>query len=178
MNKVASPAKESALKKNFAAFTIPILVATGIMIYIFVLGNPSNFEGGDPHNHPVSEGIGNVLGLVYKGGFIVPILLSLVLMSITFSIERFLTINKAEGKGSAEKFVRTVMSHLNNNQVDAALAECDKQQGSVANVVKSALTRYKSMENTSGMEKDQKVLGSFAPSIHISARSTKRPVPM
>ncbi|MFY8191132.1 MAG: MotA/TolQ/ExbB proton channel family protein, partial [Bacteroidia bacterium] len=79
MNKVSTPQKESSFKSNFAAFTIPILVVTGILIYKFVLGNPSNFEGGDSNNHPIQEGVGHVLGLIYKGGFIVPILLSLVL---------------------------------------------------------------------------------------------------
>ena len=158
MTKVASPQKESSLKSNFAAFTIPILVATGILIYMFVLGNPSNFEGGDSKNHPIEEGIGHVLGLIYKGGFIVPILLSLVLMSITFSIERFLTIAKAQGKGSSEGFVRKVKGHLTANSVDAAIAECDKQQGSVANVVRAALVKYKEMETAIGMDKDQKVL--------------------
>lgn len=158
MNKVASPKTESSLKSNFAAFAIPILVVTGILIYKFVLGNPSNFEGGDPKNHPVAEGIGNVLGLVYKGGFIVPILLSLVLMSITFSIERFLTIGKAQGKSSAEGFVRKVQGHLSSNSVDAAIAECDKQQGSVANVVRAALVKYKEMEGKTEMDTDHKIL--------------------
>ena len=158
MNKVATPHQESALKKNFAAFAIPILVLTGILIYIFVLGNSSNFQGGDPKNHPVEEGVGHILGLVYKGGFIVPILLSLVLMSITFSMERFLTIAKAQGKGNGEKFVRGVINHLNNNNIDSALAECDKQQGSVANVVRAALIKYKAMETAEGLDKDQKVL--------------------
>ena len=158
MNKVAAPKKESLLKSQFASFAIPILVITGILIYKFVLGNSSNFQGGDSNNHPVEEGVGHVLGLIYKGGFIVPILLSLVLMSITFSIERFLTIGKAQGKGSAEQFVRKIQGHLSAGNVDAAIAECDKQQGSVANVVKSSLNKYKEMEATTGMDKDQKVL--------------------
>jgi biopolymer transport protein ExbB len=158
MNKVATPQKESSMKSNFAAFTIPILVVTGILIYKFVLGNPSNFEGGSSDNHPVAEGIGHVLGLIYKGGFIVPILLSLVLMSITFSIERFLTINRAQGKGSAEGFVRKVQGHLNANSVEAAIAECDKQQGSVANVVRAALVKYRDLEKTEGMDTDHKIL--------------------
>lgn len=158
MNKVSTPQKESSFKSNFAAFTIPILVATGILIYKFVLGNPSNFEGGDPNNHPIQEGVGHVLGLVYKGGFIVPILLSLVLMSITFSIERFLTINKAQGTSSAEAFVRKVQSHLNSNNVDAAIQECDKQKGSVANVVRAALIKYKEMEAKKDMDTDHKIL--------------------
>jgi biopolymer transport protein ExbB len=79
-------------------------------------------------------------------------------MSITFSIERFLTIGKAQGKGSAEQFVRRVQGHLSAGNVDAAIAECDKQQGSVANVVKSSLNKYKEMEVATGMDKDQKVL--------------------
>lgn len=158
MNKVASPKSESSMKSNFAAFAIPILVVTGILIYKFVLGYPGNFEGGDPNNHPVAEGIGNVLGLVYKGGFIVPILLSLVLMSITFSIERFLTINRAQGKSNAEGFVRKVQGHLSSNNVDAAIAECDKQQGSVANVVRAALVKYKEMAGKSDMDTDNRIL--------------------
>ena len=158
MNKMATERKESKAKSAFASFAIPVLVVVGICIYIFVLGNPSNFEGNDPKNHPVPEGIGHVLGLIYKGGFIVPILLSLVLMSITFSIERFLTINKAQGKGPAEAFVRRVQGHLNSGNVDAAIGECDKQQGSVANVIKSTLHKYKEMEQASDLDKDQKIL--------------------
>ena len=158
MNKVSTPQKQSSFKSNFAAFTIPILVVTGILIYKFVLGSPSNFEGGDPNNHPVQEGVGHILGLIYKGGFIVPILLSLVLMSITFSIERFLTINKAQGTSSAESFVRKVQGHLNAGNVDAAIQECDKQKGSVANVVRAALIKYKEMEGKSDMDTDHKIL--------------------
>lgn len=158
MNKVLTQKKESKLKSMFASFAIPVLVAVGICIYIFVLGNSSNFEGGDPKNHPVPDGIGHVLGLIYKGGFIVPILISLVLMSITFSIERFLTITKASGKGSAEAFVRKVQAHLAGNQVEAAIAECDKQQGSVANVVKAVLFKYKEMSANNELDTDHRVL--------------------
>jgi biopolymer transport protein ExbB len=154
MNKVAAPKKESVLKSQFASFAIPILVITGILIYKFVLGNSSNFQGGDSNNHPVEEGVGHVLGLIYKGGFIVPILLSLVLMSITFSIERFLTIGKAQGKGRAEQFVRKVQGHLSAGNVDAAIAECDNQRGSVANVVKSSLTNLVHQMVTIGFQND------------------------
>ena len=159
MNKVSTQKEESKFKSAFASFAIPVLVATGICIYIFILGNSANFEGGDVEKgHPVPEGVGHVLGLIYRGGFIVPILLSLVLMSITFSIERFLTINKAQGKGAAEPFVRRVQGHLNSGNVDAAIAECDKQQGSVANVVKSTLYKYKEMESAPDLDKDQKIV--------------------
>lgn len=142
----------------FATFAIPLLVALGICIYMFVLGNPSNFEGGDTMNHPVQEGAGHVLGLIYKGGFIVPILISLVLMSLTFSIERFLTIGKAAGKGNAKDFVSKIKSLLAQNNVDAAIAECDKQQGSVGNVVRATLHKYKEMTGNAVLDKEQKIL--------------------
>ena len=41
---------------------------------------------------------GNYLGIVYKGGVIVPILMTILLIVITFTIERFITITKAKGK--------------------------------------------------------------------------------
>ena len=158
MDKVQTQKQESKFKSMFASFAIPVLIAVGICIYIFVLGNNSNFEGGDPKNHPIPDGVGHVLGLIYKGGMIVPILLSLVLMSITFSIERFLTITKASGKVSAETFVRKIQSQLRANDVDAAIKECDIQTGSVANVVKSTLIKYKELEGVSEMDVDHKVI--------------------
>ncbi|MCU0423637.1 MAG: MotA/TolQ/ExbB proton channel family protein [Bacteroidia bacterium] len=158
MNKVQNKQTESKFSSMFATFAIPVLLIVAVLIYIFVLGDPSNFENNDPNGHPVPEGIKHTLGLIYKGGIIVPILLSLVLMSITFSIERFLTIAKAAGKGSAESFVRRVQAQLSAGNVEAAIMECDKQQGSVANVVKSALLKYKEMKSNTELDKDQKVL--------------------
>ncbi len=158
MNKVQTQKQDSKFKSMFASFAIPVLVAVGFVIYFVVLGNPANFQDGDSNNHPVAEGIGHTLGLVYKGGLIVPILLSLVLMSITFSIERFLTIAKASGKGSAEVFVRKVQAQLAGGNIDAAIAECDKQQGSVANVVKAVLHKYKEMSANKDMDTDHRVL--------------------
>mgnify|MGYP000364873043 CR=1 FL=1 len=149
---------KGAMSSSFASLVIPLSVVVGILIYYFVMGNSSNFEGGDTKNHPVAEGAGHVLGLIYKGGFIVPILLSLVIMLITFSIERFLTISKATGTGSVQVFVSKVRNHLNAGNVEAALAECDKQKGSVANVVKSTLKRYKEVENDPTLNKEQKLL--------------------
>lgn len=160
MAKVAKPATTE--KSNFAAIfsssIIPLAIVVGFLIYYFVMGNPSNFEGNDPNNHPVSEGAGKFLGLIYKGGIIVPILLSLVIMSITFSIERFLTITKAQGKGSAQVFVRNIRGLLTAGNVDGAIAECDKQKGSLANVAKQSLHKYKEMEATTGIEKEQKII--------------------
>jgi biopolymer transport protein ExbB len=82
----------------------------------------------------------------------------MLLMVIVFSIERFLTIRKAMGNGSIADFIRKVQYHLANRNVDAALAECDKQRGSVGNVMKAGLRRYKEMIGETGLDTEQKVL--------------------
>ena len=51
---------------------------------------------------------------------------------IVFSFERFFVLRKASGAGNLDNFVVKVRSLLNQNRVDEALEECDRQQGSVA----------------------------------------------
>lgn len=144
-----------SLKSLFAAVVIPVEIILAIVIYLLVLGNPSNFQGNDPANHPLP---GNYLGIVYKGGFIVPILISLLMMVLTFGIERILTISRAKGNGSIKTFVQKIRSLLSTNNVNQALAECDQQKGSVANVVKAGLTKYGELSKTNGIESDKKIL--------------------
>jgi biopolymer transport protein ExbB len=56
------------------------------------------------------------------------------------------------------EFIRTVQFHLANKDVDKALAACDKQRGSVGNVMKAGLRKYKEMINNTELDTDQKVL--------------------
>jgi len=135
-------------------------LAIGILFYVFVLGNPANFQGGHtgPGAHPVEEGIGKWFGTVYMGGFVVPVLISVLLICLTFVIERFLYLSKAKGKFSGSELVRKVQYHLANKNVDAALAECDKQKGSVGNVMKAGLRKYKEMITVADLDAEQKVI--------------------
>ena len=137
----------------FATLVIPIAILAAILIYMFILGNPNNFEGGSTENHP-----SNLLGTVHKGGFIVPILIALLIMVLAFSIERFLTISKAKGSKGIESFVRGIRQKLNQHDINGAIAACDTQKGSVANVVRAGLVKYKEMVNDNYLPKDQKVL--------------------
>ncbi len=153
--KPTSPVKkESSGSSNlFATLTMPICIVVAILIFMFILGDASHFEGGD-----VEHGTPDIYGTIHRGGFLVPLIMSYVLMVITFSIERFVVINKASGTSSVDAFVRKIQSALNAGNIDAAAAECDKQKGSVANVIKSALKKYKEMEQEAGLDVDQKTL--------------------
>ncbi|MGE5845867.1 MAG: MotA/TolQ/ExbB proton channel family protein, partial [Ignavibacteria bacterium] len=94
---------------GFAGIVIPVLLVVAVILFIFVMGNPENFQGNNPDNLPKP---GNYLGTIYKGGIIVPILMSILMMVITFSIERWITITKAKGKGSISAFVVRVYQKL------------------------------------------------------------------
>lgn len=150
--------KTSKMKSAFSGFAtvvIPIIIVVSICIYLFVLGNPANFQGNNTANHPIQ---GNYLGVVYKGGPIVPIILSLLLMVITFGIERFITITKAKGKGRINPFVAKVHNKLSNEDLDSAINECDKQKGSIASVIRAGILKYQEMISVKGLNKDQKVV--------------------
>jgi biopolymer transport protein ExbB len=84
-------------------------------------------------------------------------LMAFAMIVIVFSIERFLTLNKAGGTGNVTAFIRRVKAHLENGSVSAAIGECDKQKGSVANVVRATLAKYSEMENDSTLDKASKV---------------------
>jgi len=149
---------KSDLKGAFAGFAgivIPILFGVAIIIFIFVMGNPENFQGNNPDNLPKP---GNYLGVIYKGGVIVPILMAILMMVITFSIERWITITRAKGKGSISSFVVRVYQKLAKPDINAAIDECDKQRGSVANVLKAGLLKYQQVLGVKDMNKDQKVM--------------------
>ncbi|MCB2409472.1 MotA/TolQ/ExbB proton channel family protein [Hymenobacter lucidus] len=150
----AAPKSEAKGGSAFAAIVIPLALIVSIIIYKFVFGAAANFQGGNPENNPLP---GNYLGIIYKGGVIVPILLTLFLLVITFSIERFLTISKAKGTKSIEAFIRNVRQKLNVNDITGALAACDQQRGSVASVVKAGLGKYQEMARDRSLDKDQKI---------------------
>jgi len=95
----------------------------------------------DPNNHPL-----NMLGTIYKGGIIVPIIQTLLLTVLALSIERYFALRSAFGKGSLSKFVANIKDALAAGDMKKAQEICDKQRGSVANVVTSTLRKYEEME--------------------------------
>lgn len=147
---------------NAISWLAPIVcIIAGYLIWRFIFGNPDGFEVKGKgmfwpkHDKPK---VGNALAGIYMGGIIIPFLIGMFLMVITFSIERYMTIRKALGNGSISDFIRKIQYHLANRNVDAALSECDKQRGSVGNVMKAGLRRYKEMMNEGGLNTDQKVI--------------------
>jgi len=161
MAEAKSAANSAKKSSNMISLLAPVVcLLAGYIIWRFILGNGDNFSVGSENGGfwPEREAPKTALSKMYLGGIIVPILIGTLLTMITFVVERFMTISKAAGTGNNNDFVRKVQFHLANKNVDAAIAECDKQKGSVGNVMRSGLHRYKEMVNNTQLSTDQKVL--------------------
>lgn len=148
-------------KGNSISWIAPVLcIIFGYVIWRFILGNASNFTQPDPAGGfwPKHEGPKGGLVRMYEGGIIVPILIACFLVVVVFVIERLTTISKATGNGNIAEFIRKVQYNLANKNVDQAIAECDRQKGSVGNVMKAGLRKYKEMITDTELNTEQKVM--------------------
>lgn len=148
-------------KGNSISWIAPVAcIIIGFLIWRFVLGNPSNFTNPDPAGGfwPQHKGPKGGLVRMYEGGIIVPILIACFLVVVVFVIERLMTISKATGNGNIAEFIRKVQYHLANKNVDQAISECDRQKGSVGNVMKAGLRKYKEMITDTELNTEQKVM--------------------
>jgi len=146
---------KEALQSAFAVGAILIAFVISFLVYKFIMGSPVNFEGGNPEGSPMP---GNYLAMIYKGGMIVPLLMTCIVVLIIFVIERFIMIGKAKGRGKINVFVRNLQNLLAADKIEEAQEVCDKQKGSLANVMKAGLIRYRDLQKDQNLEKDQKIL--------------------
>ncbi|WP_308394101.1 MULTISPECIES: MotA/TolQ/ExbB proton channel family protein [Prevotella] len=152
----ANPKKKSSgfqgVKNAF--FIILVCFVLAVLFFKYILGAPEHFVNGDP-TQPVKDG--NLMGTVYKGGVVVPVIITLLFSVIALSIERFFALRTAFGKSSLGKFVINVKQAITAGDMAKAQQLCDKQQGSVANVVGASISAYKEMENTPNLKRAAKV---------------------
>jgi len=130
-----------------STFVIVLVVGAlvaSIVIYMFVLGNPGNFSDGANREKPL-----NMMGQVYTGGIIVPVLITLSIMVVTFVVERFLSLRKAQGRGSLATFLKNVQRCLGSNDLDGAISACDQQRGSLATIIRAGIERHQNLQRES-----------------------------
>jgi biopolymer transport protein ExbB len=152
MNNTEKSSGNNALMGWFAGGAIIFALLVGVLIYMFVMGNASNFENNDVvKGHPK-----NILGIIHRGGFIVPLLIAVNITVILVVVERFITLTAASGKGNSASFIRGIRQMLGKNQFNEAIAACDQQKGSLANVVRSGLVRYQTVTKDAKLSNDEK----------------------
>jgi biopolymer transport protein ExbB len=112
---------------------------------------------------------------IKEGGPLVISLIALVIMLIAVIVERMLTLKKANGKGSMTVFLKNVQQAVNSGDIDAALAACDKQRGSCANVLHAGLERYKTVVEEGDVKGQKELMESIQRAIE---EATMLEVPM
>ena len=173
-NATAPKAGAPNVKKQAQGFTgiksgLSVIIACAVVavcIYLFGFGHVSNFKGADSAGIMFAIQAGpevtlkpdGLVGTVYEGGFVVPIIWTLFFSVLALSIERFFAIRTAYGKGTLAKFVADIKAALTTGDLVKAQAICDKQRGSVANVVGATLKKYREMESNTVLTKEQKIL--------------------
>lgn len=144
--------KQKPTKKANGLSSGWVILGCAIIAFSFfylICGNDANF---DDKGHPIN---GNLFGTLYQGGFVIPIIITLLLTVIALSVERTFALNKAKGKGKLVVFVNDVKQKLEKNDFEGARKLCDAQKGSVANILTAALLRYEDVDgqNISNDEK-------------------------
>jgi biopolymer transport protein ExbB len=136
----------------FLTVAIFATAAIAFIIYLFVLGNPANFANGEVRTVP-----NNLLGTVYTGGIVVPLLITLTLLDFTLVFERMFSLRKAQGLASIPKFLKEMQGHLMAGRIDDAIKACDKQRGSAANIIRTGLERYKAIQGDKKLDPEKKM---------------------
>ncbi|HYM20613.1 MAG TPA: MotA/TolQ/ExbB proton channel family protein [Candidatus Kapabacteria bacterium] len=143
------------MKKNTLFVTIVILLAVvvvGPLIYFILLGAPANFSDPSIKEHPT-----NWMGMMYTGGLLVPILIGLSIMVVTFVIERWLSLQKAKGRKDLDEFLRKSGKFLDEKNLDAVMDLCDQQKGSVANILRAGVSRFKGIQSSQSLSQEEKI---------------------
>lgn len=95
---------------------------------------------------------------IRDGGPLVIGLITLTIMVSTFIVERIFSLRKAQGRGSLTTFLRSVQQEINNGNIDSAIDICDKQRGSLANVLRTGLDRYRFLKNSGDTRAQKEVM--------------------
>lgn len=143
------------VKGWLAAITFPLAIVLAYLIYTQILGAPSNFEGASNLNEPLKN---NYLGVVYKGGYIVVLLISFQVILLTYVVERFISLRQARGKESNASFVSKVKSLFTNGDHQGIIKACDEQTGSLASVVKNGIHTFQMVDQDDDYDKESKLI--------------------
>ena len=105
-----------------------------------------------------SQPAGTIAHSVYQGGPLVVVLITIFLMLIAFVVERFISLYKvAKGNSSVQIFFKKLVTLLQSDDYDGALAACDKQRGTTANVLRAGIERYRQVRGDKSIDAEKKL---------------------
>jgi len=95
---------------------------------------------------------------IYQGGPLVVILIMILIMLLVFVGERYLSLyNVAKGKSSVQVFFKKLITLIQGDDFDGAIAACDKQRGTTANVLRAGIERYREVKDSRDFNAEKKI---------------------
>lgn len=95
---------------------------------------------------------------IYQGGPLVVVLITILVMLLVFVVERYLSLyGVAKGKSSVQVFFKKLVTLIQSDDFDGALAACDKQRGTTANVLRAGIERYREVKGNTGMDSEHRI---------------------
>ncbi|MFN0149166.1 MAG: MotA/TolQ/ExbB proton channel family protein [bacterium] len=79
---------------------------------------------------------------VKAGGPLVVLLIALSLLAVTFIIERYIALKRAEGRKNIQGFVKGFREDMEAGRVREAIERCNQQGGALANVLRAGLESF------------------------------------
>ncbi len=99
-----------------------------------------------------------ILHSIYKGGPLVILLIMIMVMLFIFIGERYFSLyGAAKGTSSVQVFFKKVVTLLQANDFDGALAACDKQRGTTANVLRAGIERYREVKDSKDLTSEKRI---------------------
>jgi biopolymer transport protein ExbB len=99
----------------------------------------------------------NLPDYLQKGGYLVALLIALTVMLVAFILERLFTLRKARGQMSVQAFFKKIVESLTSGDYKSAMAACDKQRGSCANVLRAGVERYTQVKDDRSLSADKRI---------------------
>jgi biopolymer transport protein ExbB len=95
---------------------------------------------------------------IYKGGPLVVLLIMILFMLLVFVIERYISLyGNAKGKSSVQVFFKKLVTLIQNDDFEGALAACDKQRGTTANVLRAGIDRYREVKGNPNIDSEKRI---------------------
>jgi biopolymer transport protein ExbB len=80
------------------------------------------------------------------------------IMCMVFTVERYISLyGVAKGKSSIQVFFKKLVTLLQTDDYDGALAACDKQRGTTANVLRAGIDRYREVRGDSALDAEKRI---------------------
>ena len=95
---------------------------------------------------------------IYQGGPLVVLLIMIFIMCMVFVVERYFSLyGVAKGKSSIQVFFKKLITLLQADDYNGALAACDKQRGTTANVLRAGVDRYREVKDDASIDAEKKM---------------------